>query len=74
MSANAEIILEERQQALLIPEAALLYDRGTNASVQLRDERARAGWRKVPVRVGISNGQRAELLEGLAETDRVVLP
>ena len=74
MSANAEIVLEERKGVLLIPEAALLYDRGTNTSVQLRDERAPAGFRKVGVRVGISNGQRTEVLDGVSESDAVVLP
>jgi HlyD family secretion protein len=74
MSANAEIVLEEHQGVLIIPEAALVYDRGTNTSVQLRDERAPVGFRKVAVRTGISNGQRTEVLEGVAETDHVVLP
>jgi len=74
MSANAEIVLEEHKHVLIIPEAALVYDRGTNTSVQLRDEHAPVGFRKVAVRTGISNGQRTEVLEGVAETDHVVLP
>jgi HlyD family secretion protein len=74
MSANAEIVLEEHKNVLIIPEAALVYDRGTNTSVQLRDERAPVGFRKVAVRTGISNGQRTEVLEGVGESDRVVLP
>ena len=74
MSANAEIVLEEHKGVLIIPEAALVYDHGTNTSVQLREERAAAGFRKVAVRTGISNGQRTEVLEGLNESDHVVLP
>jgi HlyD family secretion protein len=74
MSANAEIVLEEHRNVLIIPEAALVFDRGTNASVQLRDERAPAGFRKVAVQTGISNGQRTEVIEGVAETDSLVLP
>jgi HlyD family secretion protein len=74
MSANAEVVLEEHKQVLLIPEAALLYDRGTNTSAQLLDPRAPGGFRKVAVRTGISNGQRTEVLEGVREGDSVVLP
>jgi HlyD family secretion protein len=74
MSANAELVLEERKQVLLAPEAALLYDRDRKAAVQLLDAAAKAGWRKVAVKTGISNGQRTEILEGLTEGAQVVLP
>jgi HlyD family secretion protein len=74
MTANAEIVLEERKNALLAPEAALVYDKDKNVSVQLLDAAARDGWRKQPIRVGISNGQRTEVLAGLKEGDKLVLP
>ncbi len=74
MTANAEIVLEEHKNALIIPEAAVVYDHGTNPAVQLRDERLQAGFRKKPIKAGISNGQRTEVLEGLTESDRLVLP
>lgn len=74
MSANAEIILEDRQQVLLIPEAALVYDRQKQASVRLLDPSARMGYREVAVVTGISNGQRTEILEGVGEGARLVLP
>lgn len=74
MSANAELVLEERKQVLLAPEAALVYDRDRKASVQLLDAAAKGGWRKVAVKTGISNGQRTEILEGVAEGAQVVLP
>jgi HlyD family secretion protein len=74
MTANAEIVLEERQNVLLVPEAALVYDKDRHASVQLFDAAARPGWRKVPVKVGISNGQRTQVLEGIAESAQLVLP
>jgi len=74
MTANAELVLEERKQVLLAPEAALVYDRDRKASVQLLDAAAKAGWRKVAVKTGISNGQRTEILEGVAEGAPVVLP
>ena len=74
MTANAEIVLEERKNVLLIPEAALVYDKDKNASVQLLDPKAKTGWRKVPLKVGISNGQRTEVAQGVSEGDKLVLP
>jgi HlyD family secretion protein len=74
MTANAEIVLEEHKNALLAPEAALLYDKEKNVAVQLLDAAAKPGWRKAPIKVGISNGQRTEVLWGLKEGDRLVLP
>jgi HlyD family secretion protein len=74
MTANAEIVLEEHKKVLLIPEAALVYDKDKNVSVQRLDPAAKQGWRKLPLKIGISNGQRTEVLEGLKEGDKLVLP
>jgi HlyD family secretion protein len=74
MTANAEIVLEERKNALLIPEAAVIYDKDKNAFAQLLDPSMPAGFRQVPIKLGISNGQKTELVEGLKEGDRIVLP
>jgi HlyD family secretion protein len=74
MTANAEIVLEEHKNVLLIPEAALVYDKDKNVSAQRLDSAAKQGWRKVPLKIGISNGQRTEVLEGLKAGDKLVLP
>ena len=74
MTANSEIVLEERKDVLLVPEAALVYDKDKNASVQLLDPKAKQGWRKVPLKTGISNGQRTEVAQGIKEGDKLVLP
>jgi len=42
--------------------------------VQLLDPTAKTGWRKQPIKAGISNGQRTEVLEGLKAGDKLVLP
>jgi len=34
----------------------------------------KAGWRKVPLKVGISNGQRTEVAQGVNAGDKLVLP
>jgi HlyD family secretion protein len=73
MSANAEIILEEKLGVLLVPEAAVIYDKDRNASVEVVDPKGENGRRKVGVKLGISNGVKTEVLEGLQEGQEVIL-
>jgi HlyD family secretion protein len=73
MTANAEIILEERPNVLQIPEGAIVYDKDRKTSVEVPDEKGKDGKRKVSVTVGISNGAKTELLSGLQEGEQVVL-
>jgi HlyD family secretion protein len=73
MTANAEIILEEHKNALTVPEQAIVYDNQKNASVMLPDQKQKDGQRKVPVKVGVSNGSKTEILSGIKEGDTVVL-
>jgi HlyD family secretion protein len=73
MTANAEIILEEHKNVLRIPEGAVLYDKDKKASVEVPVPNAKDGKKKVAVKLGISNGAKAEVLEGLKEGDEVVL-
>ncbi len=73
MSANAEIILEEKKNVLLIPEAAVIYDQDRKTSIEVPDPKGEKGRRKVAVKLGISNGVKTELVSGLHEKDKVVL-
>jgi len=73
MSANAEIILEEKPNVLLIPESAVVYDKDRNTSVELPDPKSDTGRRKVAVKLGISNGIKTELVSGLTEGQKVIL-
>ena len=73
MSANAEIILEEKHGVLLIPESAVIYDKDKHTSVEVPDPKGDNGRRKVPVRLGISNGVKTELVSGPNEGQKVVL-
>jgi len=73
MTANAEILLEEHKGVLTVPENAVIYDGQKNATVEVPDKKEKEGKRKVPVKVGISNGTLTELLSGLKEGDQVVL-
>jgi HlyD family secretion protein len=73
MTANAEIILEEKKGVLLIPESAVIYDKERNASVETPDAKGENGRRKLAVKLGISNGVKTEILEGLQEGQQVIL-
>lgn len=73
MTANAEVLITEHKNALTVPEQALVYDNQKNASVFVPDPKQKDGQRKVPVKVGISNGSKTEILDGLKEGDTVVL-
>ncbi len=73
MTANAEIILEEHKDVLQIPEGAIIYDKEKKASVEVPDSKGKDGKRKVAVNIGISNGAKTEVLNGLKENDQVVL-
>ncbi|MGE3956880.1 MAG: efflux RND transporter periplasmic adaptor subunit [Vicinamibacterales bacterium] len=74
MTANAEIVLDEHPGSLLVSEAAIIYDAQKNAFVDLLDPSARTGRRRIPVKLGIGNGTRIQVLEGVKESDRIVLP
>jgi len=74
MTANAEIILEEHPDSLIIPVAAVAYDADRQAHVDLFDPAEKTGRRRVPVKVGVSNGTRAQILDGVQEGDKVILP
>jgi HlyD family secretion protein len=73
MTANAEILLDEHKGVLTVPENAVTYDAQKNASVQIPDKHQKDGTRKVPVKVGLSNGSVTEIASGLEEGDQVVL-
>ena len=73
MSANAEIILEEKHNILMIPEAATIYDKDRKTFLEVPDPKAEKGRRKLSAKLGISNGVKTELLEGLKEGDQVIL-
>jgi HlyD family secretion protein len=73
MSANAEIILEEKKGVLLVPEAAVVYDQQRKTFLEIPDATTEKGRRQVAVKLGISNGVKTELLEGLDEGRKVIL-
>jgi len=73
MSANAEIIMEEKPNVLMVPEAAVIYDKDRKTFLEVPDPKADKGRRRISAKLGISNGVKTELVEGLKEGDQVVL-
>lgn len=73
MTANAEILLEERKGVLAIPEGAILYKKDRSVEVEIPDLTAEKGRRRVAVVTGISNGSKTQILKGLAEGQQVIL-
>jgi len=73
MTANAEIILEEHKSVLQVAEGAIIYDKDRKASVEVPDPKGKDGQRKVAINIGISNGAKTEVLNGLKEGDQVIL-
>jgi len=73
MTANAEVILEEKKGVLLVPESCVVYDKERKPSLEVPDPRAEGGKRKLAVTLGISNGVKTEVVSGLKAGDKVVL-
>lgn len=75
MSANAEIIREEKKSVLLVPESALIYDKDKKTFLEIPDPKHEGGRRRVAATFGITNGVKAEVVtaDGLKEGDQVVL-
>jgi HlyD family secretion protein len=73
MSANAEIVLEEHHDVLVIPESSLIYNERKETFVEVPDVSTRTGRRQVAIKTGLSNGARTEVLNGLKLGDKVVL-
>jgi HlyD family secretion protein len=74
MSANAEIVLDEYPDSVLVPEAAVIYDAQRQASVDLVDAASKTGRHRVPVKIGTGNGSKVQILDGVRVGDKVVLP
>jgi HlyD family secretion protein len=73
MSSNAEIVLEEHRNVLVIPESALIYNEKRETFVEVPDASTRTGRRQIAVKIGLGNGARTELLSGMKLGDKVIL-
>jgi HlyD family secretion protein len=72
-SANADLVIREKQDVLLIPERLVLFeDDGASTFVEVPGDTPEAEPRKVPIETGLSDGLNIEILSGLEEGEKVV--
>lgn len=72
MTANVSFLVKRKEDALLVPAAALKDAPGGKRVVLVRGADGEPP-RQVEVKVGIETDDKAEILEGLAEGDKVLL-
>ncbi|RPJ84762.1 MAG: efflux RND transporter periplasmic adaptor subunit, partial [Acidobacteria bacterium] len=72
MSANAEIIIQEKKGVLTVPENAIIYDKERKTFAQLYDPSSPDLKKRVPIKTGISNGTTTEIVGGLKQGDQVI--
>jgi HlyD family secretion protein len=70
MSADADIVADVHEAALLLPETTLLYE-GDDIDVELLQHSSERRLVRRTVKIGISSGDRVEILDGLNEGDEV---
>jgi len=72
-SANADVIIREKNDVLTLPERLVLFeDGGKKTFVEVPSEKEKGDPKKVEVKIGISDGMNVEVLSGLKKGDRVV--
>ncbi len=73
MTANAEIIIEERRGVLAVPEGTILYKKDRSTEVEIPDAATESGRKRVAVVTGISDGSKMQIVKGLSEGQPVIL-
>ena len=74
MTANTRLVLEDRPDTLALPHKALSRDRKGNWIADRIVRQEPPELERVEVKIGVSDGLMTEVLEGLSEGDRIVLP
>jgi HlyD family secretion protein len=70
-SANADIVLAEKKQVLAIREAVVQYDKD---KPYVEIETTPQTFVRKDVKLGLSDGIKVEVLEGVAKTDKIKIP
>lgn len=72
MSADVQLVLDDRKDVLTLPEGAVIYEEDKTFAEKV-DASAQGGKQRVPVKTGLSDGIKTEIVEGLADGDKVVM-
>jgi HlyD family secretion protein len=70
-SANADIVLDEKKQVLAIREAVVQYE---NGKPFVEVETLPQTFVKKDIKLGLSDGIRVEVLDGVTKVDRLKIP
>ena len=70
-SANAEIVLERASQALTLPESTVEFSGDSTFVYVLTDSVPQQTFERRPVKLGLSDGIRIAIEDGIAKGDRV---
>jgi HlyD family secretion protein len=72
-SANADVIIREKKDVLVLPERLVLFeDGGKKTFVEIPGGDPEAEPKKVEIKTGISDGLNIEIVSGLKKGDKVV--
>ena len=73
MTADVDIVVASAKDALLVPNRAIEADRETGRYYVTRQQ-AVGSTERLEVRIGLRDGSQTQILEGVEEGDRLVLP
>ena len=72
-SANADVIIREKKDVLVLPERLVSFDDGgKKTTVELPNNDPKAEPKKAEIKTGISDGLNIEIISGLKKGDKVV--
>mgnify|MGYP001268895804 CR=1 FL=1 len=72
-SANADVVIKEKKDILLIPERVIQFeDGGKKAFVEIPGTSPKAPAQKVEIATGLSDGLNCEVVSGLKKGDLVI--
>ncbi len=70
-SANAEIVLDQRDSVLSIPENSVEFSNDSTFVYILKKETPKQEFERKPVKLGLSDGINVEVVEGLVSDEKV---
>ena len=72
-SANADVIIREKKDVLVIPERLVTFeDGGKKTTVEVPGATAKEKAKKVDIKTGISDGLNIEVISGLKKGDHII--
>lgn len=70
-SANADIILEQAKDVVIIPESSIEFDKGITYVYVLEDDKNKQVFTKKQIEIGLSDGINVEVKAGLSLFDKI---